>query len=115
MRKLMKKVAKKIRSNSGETLVETLVAIIICVFASTMMCGAVATASKLNMDARIADEKFRANLALVEDFDGADPTNKEDGTVTIIDSDTTVAPTVIDVTFIKSGNTADDFKSYVVK
>lgn len=114
MRKMLKKLAKKIRSNSGETLVETLVAIIICVFASTMMAGSVTTASKLNKDAREADAKFRESLSIVENYETAADENKEDGVVEIVDQDESISPFQIQVIYIKSGDEADDLRSYIV-
>lgn len=113
MRKFFKKAAKKIRAKAGETLVETLVAIVICTFASTLLANGVATASKLNKDARADDAKFQSALAIVEARDEAADEYKEDDEITIKDLDDESATDItIDVTYVKSGDTTKDLASY---
>lgn len=113
MRKFLKSIKTKLRAKAGETLVETLVAIVICVFASTLLANGVAAAGKLNRDARDADQAFRHSLEIVELRDKAESSQKSAGVVTIIDTDEPTAEEIeVDVTYVKSGDGDNDLTGY---
>lgn len=113
MKNFLKQLKNKLKKKAGETLVETLVAIIICTFASTLLANGVAAGSKLNKDAREADKKSRESMEVVELRNEADPSQKKNGKIKIVDIDDDTAPDIeIDVTYVFSGNTKDDMTSY---
>lgn len=62
----MKKILNRLNSRRGETLLETLVATLIFTFGSIIMLSMISSAAKINDAARRADQKFYADMTIVE-------------------------------------------------
>lgn len=59
---------RKLKKNDGETLMETMIALLIAVISVGLVATATITAAKMNKNNREADEQFRQELEMVENY-----------------------------------------------
>lgn len=88
----------KLKSSRGETLVEVLASILICTLSIALLVGAVMASSRMDLQAREADEEYYAALTKAERQDKA-----PDGTPDSFTPDPVLAVTVRNIT----GSTPD--------